>query len=149
MAKKKLTFEEATDELTENKSVLAEKKEVLKAFKTENKIKKNKPIGDVKIEGKLEKLNLAVEKQRERVEASKELVKELKPRKDRVVKYDYPEGMDDKEKKKLRTKMRRDAKKAEKGETEVNTDETNTDEKEVETVNKKKKKIKKEKPQED
>lgn len=112
MAKPK-DYDEAIAQLEAAKATLAEKKEILKEFKTENKIKRNKPVEDEKLAAKLEKLDEAVTKARDAVDVAKEAAKDLKPRKARVTKYEYPDDcVTDKDKKKYRAKMRRDSKKA-------------------------------------
>lgn len=113
MAKAK-TFEEAQEQFNAAKEALKDAKTVLREFTIENKIKKDKAPEDPKLASKFEKLNKAVEKAREDAEAAKEAVKELKPKKVRETKYEYPEGMTDKEKKKYRAKVRRDKLAAEK-----------------------------------
>lgn len=112
----KLTYEEAQEALVNAKEDAKELKGEFKTFKKENKIKGNKEIEDPKIKKSHDKLEAKVEKATAKVADLKEKVKELKPKADRQSKYTYPEGLDDKEKKKFRAKMRREAKAAEKGE---------------------------------
>lgn len=100
------------------KTELKAAREELRAFKKENKIKKDAKVEDKKIASKLEKLEATVVALKEKQETIDEKVKELKPRKDRVVKYEYPEGLTDAEKKSYRAKKRREANKAAKGEDE-------------------------------
>jgi len=115
MAKPK-DYDEAVQQLEAAKTDLSEKREALREFKTENKIKRNKPVEDPAIQKQLETHEGAVEKAREVVDAAKAAAKELKPRKERVTKYEYPEDCTtDKDKKRYRAKMRREAKKAESG----------------------------------
>jgi len=112
MAKAK-TYDEATANLDAAKTTLSDAKEVVRTFKTENKIRRNKPVEDEKVAKKLEALEAKVEKAREAMDITKEIAKDLKPRKDRVTKYEYPaDCVSDKDKKKYRAKMRRDSKKA-------------------------------------
>ena len=116
MSKKERTYDQATEEFEVAKAKLAESKENLKVFRAENKIKKDKPVEDPKIAKGLEKAEAAVEKARESYDALRAELKELKPNKTRNLKYEYPEGMvDEKERKRFRAKMRKDAKKAESG----------------------------------
>ena len=115
MAKAK-TFEEATEQFNASKEALKEAKTELREFMIENKIKKDKAPEDPKLVAKLEKLTQKVEKAQEAAEAAKEAVKELKPKKERETKYEYPEGMTDKDKKKFRAAARRKAKAPEKEE---------------------------------
>lgn len=115
MAKPK-TYEEAQAQVTESKEALKEVRTALREFKSENKVKRGKDPEDAKVKKELEALEAKVEKARAALEAAKEGEKELRPRKERQVKYEYPDGMDDKEKKRYRAKMRREAKQAEKGE---------------------------------
>jgi len=118
MAKPK-TYEEAAEQLEAAKGKLSEAKEEVRNFKKEHKIKRGKPIEDAKVNSQLEKLEAAVDKAREAVDTAKEAARELKPRKERVTKYEYPEDcVTDKDKKRYRAKMRRDSKKDEKGETD-------------------------------
>ena len=115
MAKAK-TYEEALEQVNSLKETLAEERTALREFKSENNIKRGKEPEDEKIAAKLEKLAGAVEKTREAIDEAKAAAKELKPRKERVTKYDYPEDCTtDADKKKYRAKMRREAKKAEAG----------------------------------
>jgi len=110
------TYEEATAAMEVAKEKLGTEKEALREFKKENKIRKNKPVEDAAIAKKLEIADGKVEKAREAFDAAKAVAKELKPRKERVTKYEYPEDCTtDKDKKRHRAKMRREAKKAEAG----------------------------------
>jgi len=110
---KSKTYEEALENLDALKAELAEAKTDLREFKKENKIKRNKPVEDEKIASQLEKKDKGVEALRDKVEEAKTEAKELKPRKERVTKYTYPDDcVTDKDKKKYRAKMRREAKKA-------------------------------------
>jgi len=112
MAKPK-TYEEAVTNMEAAKTKLGAEKEALREFKKENKIRRNKPVEDAAVAKKLEAAEAKVEKAREAFDAAKEVAKELKPRKERVTKYEYPEDcVTDKDKKKYRAKMRREAKKA-------------------------------------
>lgn len=107
------TYEEALEALETAKANLGEVKEANREFKKENKIRRNKPIEDEAIAKKLEASEAKVDKAREAMEAAKLNAKELKPRKDRVTKYEYPDDcVTDKDKKKYRAKMRREAKKS-------------------------------------
>lgn len=114
MAKEKVekTHEEAVAQLEAAKENLKSAKVALREFKSENGIKKGVEPEDAKIKKGLEKLEAAVEKAQADLDSVKEVEKELKPRKDRPVKYEYPEGFTDKQKKQYRAKMRRDAKAA-------------------------------------
>ena len=112
MAKAK-TYDEALTQMEGVKNQLAEAKEDLRNFKQENKVKRNKPVEDPKTQAQLEKKEALVEKLRTQFEELKGSAKELKPRKDRQTKYVYPtDCVTDKDKKKFRAKMRREAKKA-------------------------------------
>jgi len=116
MAKPK-DYDEALAQLETAKEAYASEKEAIRDWKKENKIRRNKPIEDPKVQAELEKREAKVETLREAMDAAKEAAKELKPRKERVTKYEYPDDCTtDKDKKKYRAKMRREAKKAEKGE---------------------------------
>lgn len=115
MAKIK-SFEEAKDALVEQKNSLKENKAELKEFKKEHKLKGDKQPEGAKLEKQFGKLNHRVDKGITKVAELKELVKELKPAKDRQTKYEYPDGLDDKGKKKFRAAARRALKSAEKKE---------------------------------
>lgn len=122
MAKPK-TYDEALTQVEGLKEQLSEAKNDLREFKKENKVKRNKPLDDPKLAAQLEKKEALVEKLRLQMDELKETARELKPRKDRVTKYDYPaDCTTDKDKKKFRAKMRRETKKAAKGETEKASD---------------------------
>jgi len=110
------THEQALEQVTATKEALKEARVTLREFKAENKIKRDKVPEDEKIAKKLITLNEAVDTARELVDEAKAAEKELRPRKIRETKYDYPEGMDDKEKKRFRAKIRREKKAAEKAE---------------------------------
>ena len=104
------THEEAVAVLEAAKEDLLNKKKELRTFRVENGIKKDVPVEDAKVKAKLGKLEKAVAGAQEKLEKAKEEEKGLKPAKARIAKYEYPEGMTDKEKKKLRAKLRREAK---------------------------------------
>lgn len=110
------THEEAVAVLEAAKEDLMNKKKELRTFRVENGIKKDVPVEDAKVKAKLEKLEKAVAGAQGKLEKAKEEEKGLKPVKTRIAKYEYPEGMTDKEKKKLRAKLRREAKAAAGGE---------------------------------
>ncbi len=111
MAKNK-TYEEALETVNTLKEKLGEERTALREFKSENNIKRGKEPEDEKIAAKLEKLVAGIEKTREAIDIAKVEAKELKPRKNRVTKYDYPDDCTtDADKKKYRAKMRREAKK--------------------------------------
>ena len=115
MAKPK-NYDEALEQVTIAKETLAGAKETLREFKTENKIRRNKPVEDKAIAAKLEKLEVTVDSAREKVDNAKATAKELKPRKERVTKYVYPDDcITDKDKKKYRAKARRELKKSAEG----------------------------------
>ena len=121
MAKPK-TYEDAQEALVAAKSEHKELKAELKAFRKENKLKGDKVPEDAKLAKAYEKLTAKEEKSTAEVNELKDLVKELKPVKERQTKYVYPEGMDEAEKKKYRAKMRREAKAGEKPEKEAKAD---------------------------
>ena len=115
MAKPK-NYEEALAQLAAAKENLSEAKDGLREFKKDNKIRRNKPVEDEKIAAQLEKKEEIVDNAREKADLAKEAAKELKPRKERVTKYVYPDDcVTDKDKKKYRAKMRREAKKKAEG----------------------------------
>lgn len=114
-----MTYDEATNKLASVKETLATKREELKAFKTEHNLKGDAEPTQVKLKQKLSGIKKAIEAGMAEKETLVELVKELKPKKEREPKYDYPlvddgkgkkREMDDREKKKYRAKMRTEAK---------------------------------------
>lgn len=115
MAKTK-SHEELVAEVEAAKEVLKTKRSELREFKQENDIKKDKRPEDAKISAKLDKLSEAVDKAEKALEIAREAEKEARPKKEKIVKYDYPEGMTDDEKKKFRAKARRDSAAKEKAE---------------------------------
>ena len=116
MAKPK-NYEEALSQIESLKEKLAEQKQAVREFKTENKVKRGKEPEDAKVAASLKKLDDAVEATRESIEELKTLAKEMKPRKERKLKYEYPEDcVTDKQKKAYRTKMRKERAKAAAGE---------------------------------
>lgn len=104
MAKEK-PYEEMLEKQTSLKTAINENKAALKAYYQDNKLKKNQEL-----EGKhakaVDKLERAIERDREALEKLNIKVKEGKPRKERVAKYEYPEGLTNEEKKKWRAKVR-------------------------------------------
>jgi AAA+ ATPase superfamily predicted ATPase len=113
MAPKPKDYDEALAQLETAKEKLAEVKTDLREFKQEKKIRRNKPVEDKEIAKELGVKEKAMEDARQEVEDAKAAAKELKPRKERVTKYDYPKDcVTDKDKKKFRAKSRRDVKKA-------------------------------------
>lgn len=116
MSPKPKDYDDALKQLEAAKEKLAAEKVAIREFKAEKKIRRNKPVEDKEIAASLEKKEAAVETAREAVDAAKAAAKELKPRKERVTKYVYPDDcVTDKDKKKYRAKMRREKKKAEAG----------------------------------
>jgi len=110
-------YDEALEQVNAKRETLKEQKAELRQFKTENKIKRGKEVEDAKIAEKLAKKDAAIEATREEIETLKAAAKELKPRKERVTKYIYPEDcVTDADKKKFRAKKRREVKAAEKKE---------------------------------
>lgn len=132
----KLTYEEAQEKLAELK---ASKKEVtaeLQGMRRKHKLKKGETPKEAKDAKAFEKVLAKQEKLAGQVTETTETVKELKPRKERSTKYDYPmvtdekgkeRAMDKEEKKKFRASQRAAAKRAEKeanGETKKATKKT-------------------------
>ena len=113
MAKPK-SYEEALEQFKNAREALKEAKTTKREFMKEHKIKKDVAPEDAAVAKKWDKLLANVEKAQEEVEEYRSIAKDLKPKKERVTKYDYPDDMDDKEKKKYRAKMRKEAKKEEK-----------------------------------
>lgn len=113
MAKYK-TYDEAVAALEAKKTALKEAKEEKRTFMAENGIKKNS-TPDEKLTKKLEKMDKTIDDLTSAIETIREDAKELKPKKERTTKYEYPDGMTDDEKKKFRAKQRRAAKAGEEG----------------------------------
>lgn len=111
-----MNYEEATEAVNLKKTALKEAKAALRAFRKENDINPDEEIKDEKLAKKHGKLITAVEKAEKELEAATTAAKELKPKAERAVKYEYPEGMTALEKKKFRAKARAAAKKEAKGE---------------------------------
>lgn len=112
-----MTYEEALEAINLKKAALKEAKTALRAFRKENDINPDDEIKDEKLAKKHGKLVTAVEKAETELTEATDAAKELKPKAERAVKYEYPEGMSAGEKKKFRAKARAAAKKAAKGET--------------------------------
>lgn len=112
-----MTYEEALEAINLKKAALKEAKNALRAFRKENDINPDEEISDEKLAKKHGKLVSAVEKAETELTEATDAAKELKPKAERAVKYEYPEGMSAGEKKKFRAKARAAAKKAAKGET--------------------------------
>jgi len=109
-------YEDALAQLDTAKENLANERVALREFKAENKIRRNKPVEDAEVAKKLEAAEGKVEAARTVMDEVKSAAKELKPRKERVTKYNYPEDcITDKDKKRHRAKMRRELQKEEKG----------------------------------
>lgn len=107
--------------LSSTKEELQVAKGELKAFEKENKLAVGEDHSTNEKFGKRwSKLNAVVVKKRQAIEGIKSWIGDNKPAKaDRVSKYVYPEGVVSAgDKKKYRTKMRNEKKKAEKGESE-------------------------------
>jgi hypothetical protein len=140
MGKTKMTFEEAVTAKETKFGELKEAKAALIEFKKENKLKGDAEPDDVKLTKKFGKLKDAVDSAQEDFDAAKVTVKELKPAKERQVKYDYPEGISAQDKKKFRAAARAAAKKEEKGEKKSKKDDKVKDQEEKKTDKKKKRK---------
>jgi hypothetical protein len=127
MAKTKFaSYEEAVEARNAQKEALNDAKKALKAFLKENEIKDVEAIEDAKLSKKYNKFQTAVEEANAELDATNEEVKALRPKKENPAfakKYEYPEGITTAEdKKKYRTKLRRDAKKAVEAESEESAD---------------------------
>lgn len=150
MSKTKKTYEEVIELQEVAKTKLGEAKEALKIFRAENKIKRNKPIEDEKLQKAFDKVEAKVTSAKEAFDALKAEAKALKPKTTRGVKYTYPEGMDDaNDRKKYRAKMRREAKRAEAGDNPEKPAKESKADKPSKKVKAKKKTTKVEKPEED
>jgi hypothetical protein len=104
------TYEEAQEAQTAGKAKVRDAKQALTDYLKKNKLKRNVDYSeDKKHSAKLVKLNNSIEKTSSSLAKVNEQVKDLKPKKDRVSKYDYPEGITSEEKKKFRQKARSDA----------------------------------------
>lgn len=120
-------YDEALTAQAEGKETVKQAKTALKAYLSENKLSKTEDHSeDPKHGKKIKRLTSAVEKAQKAMETLNADVKELKPKKERASKYEYPEGLSAAEKKKFRAKQRaeanREKKKAEKGESAGNAD---------------------------
>ena len=115
MGKPEMTFDEAKEALSGAKDANKAAKTELKSFDKKNKVKKGDD-SDLKKDAKKERKLLAetAAAASAKVQESKELVKSLKPKKDRVSKYEYPEDIkgDSKAEKRYRASMRGKAKSA-------------------------------------
>lgn len=110
-------YDEVLAKAKAKKEELAEAKKDLRAWKKENKIKRNKPVEDEKLKKALEKKETQLEKLTSEHEKALKAAKDLKPASSRRTKYEYPaDCVTDQDKKKYRAKMRREKAKAEKGE---------------------------------
>ena len=138
MGKTKMTLDEAVAAKETKLAELKEAKANLNEFKKENKIKGDAEPEGEKLQKKYTKLQAAVETTQEELDAIKETVKELKPAKVRESKYEYPEGLDAKEKKKFRTAARAAAKKAEKPAKEAKKEKVEKEEKKADKKSKRK-----------
>lgn len=114
-----MTYEEAVEAINLKKAALKDAKTALRAFRKENDINPDDEIADEKLAKKHGKLVTSVEKAETELTEATDAAKELKPKAERAVKYDYPPEMSAGEKKKFRAKARAAAKKAAKGETEA------------------------------
>jgi hypothetical protein len=104
------TYEEAQEAQTAGKAKVRDAKQALTDYLKKNKLKRNVDYSeDKKHSSKLVKLNNSIEKTSSSLDKVNDQVKELKPKKDRVSKYDYPDGITSEEKKKFRQKARSDA----------------------------------------
>jgi hypothetical protein len=111
-----MTYEEAMEAVNLKKTALKEAKAALRGFRKENDINPDEEIADAKLAKKHGKLVAAVTEAETALEEVSTAAKELKPKAERAVKYEYPEGMTAAEKKKFRAKARAAAKKEAKGE---------------------------------
>ena len=104
MAKAKLkTYEEAIEAQSEGKVKVREAKQAKTDYLKTNKLKRNVDYSKDKKHGaKLVKLDNAIERTSNSLAKVNEQVKNLKPVKERVSKYEYPEGLTSDEKKKFR-----------------------------------------------
>lgn len=118
MAKTEATDLNAVNEkLQAAKDAQKENNAALASFRKKNKLKKGAEPADEKLSKELKKLEAASQKGKELVESLNAEAKKLKPRKDRVTKYAYPEDCTTTaDKKKFRAKMRAEERKAKKGE---------------------------------
>lgn len=111
-----MDYNEALEAINLKKTAVKEAKTALRAFRKENDINPEEEIKDEKLAKKYAKLATALEKAETELAEVTEAAKALKPKVERPVKYEYPEGMTASEKKKFRTKARATAKKAAKAE---------------------------------
>ena len=113
-----MDYNEAMEAVNGKKVVLKEAKQALRTFRKDNDINPDEDISDEKLAKKHAKLVAAIEKAETEVEEATGAAKELKPKVERISKYEYPEGLTTAEKKKFRSKARAAAAKAAKGEGE-------------------------------
>lgn len=117
---KEMTFDEATKAAEGTKAARTAALKAKEAFAKENGLNpKGKGNGDHETHGKAwKKLQKAFTEAKEADEAAQTVAKGLKPKTERVMKYEYPADVTtDADKKKFRTKMRAAAAKEAKGET--------------------------------
>lgn len=150
-AKPEKTYEEVVEAMELQKTNLSTLKTELRDFRKENGIKKGKVSDDKKIAAQVTKKEAVIEKAQAEFDATKLEAKALKPQKDRVSKYEYPaDCVTDKDKKRYRAKMRRDAKAPKKDEKVAEGDESaEAPKEEAKTTKKKKKIVKKTKTEEE
>lgn len=115
MAKKQsMTYESALEDLKQVKEDLREARGEMSAFLKENKLKRNEDHSNHetrKIAAGFKRKKKAITDLETKKETLTQFCKDNKPKKERVTMYNYPEGIDNKEKKAIRTKARAAAKK--------------------------------------
>lgn len=118
MAKKELTFEDATKAVDAAKAVRKDARTVLDKFMADNGLKAKKDHSDDKKHGKeFKKLRQVWLDAKESQEKAEEAAKALKPQTARKVKYEYPDDVvTSEDKKKYRATARAKAAKEAKGE---------------------------------
>lgn len=85
-------------------------KQSLTSYLKQNKLKRNVDHSDDKKHGKkITAFNKKIERAVSKLEVCNQACKDLKPKKERAYKYDYPDGLTAEEKKKFRQKARQEA----------------------------------------
>ena len=93
---KNATYEENVERQQSLKAAIIENKAALKAYYSDNKLKKNEELTGKHAKA-VDKLERSIERDRESLEKLNTKVKESKPKKERVAKYEYPDGLTNEE----------------------------------------------------
>jgi len=105
------TYEEALAAQKALKVEVKNDKAGLTAYLKQNKLKRNVDHSDDKKHGKkIAAFQKRIDRAMAKLETTNGLVKDMKPKKERSYKYDYPDGLTAEEKKKFRQKARAESK---------------------------------------